>query len=581
MVELLKRYIKKYIPLIAGNVGFVLLQIIIQTVFLMAEMENIISNGVEQGDMGYVLNSGIHMLIYTLAIGACTIVASILSAKITAGLTCDIRNGCYKKALSLSPQDFDRFGESTLLTRTMTDTTQLQILMINLMRTSLMIPVIIICMLVLIFRINRVLFLILISAFVLTILLLVVLGARSKPFFQALQNKTDRINQLMKEKITGVRSIRAFGNEKLEEEKLSAVNKDAKETAIQANNKINFLSPLSMIIMNWAVVLIYLAGSEQLRAGMASVSDLILIFQYLSYFIASLAVVPVLVNLLPKVMVSSARINELLNYETGDSFKQGTKKNAVQNGEVVFDKVVFGYNHAINAIADVSFTAAAGKTTAFIGTTGSGKTTLMNLVMGFFRPNFGDIKIDGVSIRDMDLDDYRKNISYATQRSYVIQDTARNNITMYDDSMSSERITEACDAACFTEVIGLMPNGLDTVMSQGGKNISGGQRQRLSLARTVAKDAKIYIIDDSFSALDAETEKKARTNINKMLEGKTILLVSQKISTIKNADQIIVMAEGRIAGKGTHDELLKSCKEYCDIYETQCYINKEDADDEE
>ena len=225
----------------------------------------------------------------------------------------------------------------------------------------------------------------------------------------------------------------------------------------------------------------------------------------------------------------------------------------------------------MDVIANVSFTAGAGKTTAFIGTTGSGKSTIMNLIMGFYRPTFGDIKVDGVSLRDLDLSDYRKNISYATQKASVFQDTVENNIRMFDENINEERMDAAIKAACFDEVLEKMPEGINTVMSQGGTNVSGGQRQRLSLARTVAREAGIYIFDDSFSALDAATEKKARESIKKMLEGKTVLMVAQKIATIMDADQIIVLDKGRIAGIGKHEELLATCPEYRDIYETQCY----------
>ena len=576
MIRLLGRYFKENKLLVILNIVFVALQIIIQTVFLMKEMKNIIDNGVGRQDMDYIIHSGIKMIVFTLLVGACTIAASYLSAKIVAKMTCRIREDCYKKVVTLSPQEFSTFGESSLLTRTIADATQIQILVINIMRTSLMVPIIIVCMLVLIFRMNRLLFIILFIIFAITVFILIYLGARSKPLFEKLQGKIDYINLLMKEKITGVRTIRAFRNESLEEEKMVKANDDTYDVAISANAKINFLSPISMVLMNWAVVIIYLASSSQLRAGMASISDLLLIFQYLAYFITSLGVVPVMVNLLPKVSVSCKRINELLDMKARADEEEGENKSTepVKQGEITFSDVIFGYSGATDVIANVSFTAKAGKKTAFIGTTGSGKTTIMNLLMGFYEPTFGDISVDGVSLRERDLDEYRKSFSYATQRAMVFEDTARSNITMYDSNVADEQIEEAIKAACFDEVIDKMPDGIDTRMAPGGTNISGGQRQRLSLARTVCKDASVYIFDDTFSALDAATEKKAREKIMTMLDGKTVIMVAQKISTIKDADQIIVLDRGRIVGKGSHEELLQSCDEYREIYRTQSYLEE-------
>lgn len=577
MIRLVKNYLKDYIPSVLLNVLFVALQVILQTMFVMPETKAILDQGVIRQDMPFIVQSGVKMLLFTLASISCTVVASYLSAKVTAGVTCGVRRDCYHKVAEMSEQDFTHFGASTLLTRTMSDPLQIQIFMINLLRSSLMVPMIIVCMLVMIFLMNRMLFWILFPLFVFTIVLLAVMGARSKKMFEILQTKIDRINLLMREKLSGVRSIRAFRNQKLEEEKLSAANEEAYTAAINANAKINFLAPVSMIIMNWTVVLIYFAGTIQLKRGMASISDLLLIFQYLGYLIASLAIVPVLVNMLPKVSVSSQRILELLDYKPTVETQGGSRAEGITDGRIEFRNVIFGYTGAVDVIAGVSFVAEPGKTTAFIGTTGSGKTTIMNLLMGLYQMNFGDILIDGVSVRKLDPEYLRSRISYGTQRAMVFQDTVYNNVTAYEKTCTEERVKASCDAACFTEVLEKLPDGLQSMMSQGGMNISGGQRQRLSLARTLAKDADVYIFDDTFSALDAKTEATARKNIKKLLAGKTVIMVAQKISTIVDADQIIVLEKGHIVGKGRHEELLKGCPEYQAIYDTQCYMEKEGA----
>lgn len=581
MISILKRYLKKYIGEIIGNIAIVAAQMVIQTFLIIGEMQRIIDFGVVEGNFDYILHAGIRMLVFTLLAGVCTVATSYLSAKIVAGVTTALRNDCFHKVLSFSAQEYNEFGISTLMTRTSADCVQIQILLINFLRSCLMLPILIVCIMILVFRVNVTLFSVLFVTFIFTIFLLVYFGAKSSDAFEALQCKVDRISLLVKEKLSGVRSVRAFRNEELEEKKLAGANEGAYNVSIYANSKINFLAPLSLVIMNWAVVVIYFIGSKQLQAGMASISDLLVIFQYLTYFIGSLAAVPILINMIPKAAVSGRRIKELLDYEPEEKQKTVTKyepvlcANGITEGEVEFKHVIFGYSGATDVIADISFTAMPGKTTAIIGTTGSGKTTIMNLILRLYEMTFGEILIDGKSIRDYDVDYLRSRISYATQKPMIFQDTVYNNIVSYNAACSKERVEAACDASEFTQVLEKLPNGLESEMSQGGMNLSGGQRQRLSLARTLAKDAAIYIFDDTFSALDAKTEASARKKIKEMLKGKTVLMVAQKISTIVDADQIIVLDRGRIAGKGSHKELLENCKEYQEIYKTQCYVEKE------
>lgn len=543
----------------------------------MAEMKHILDQGVKENNFQVIVSSGYKMLLFTVLCGLCSVAASYFSAHVTAKITCDVRRDCFRKVTEMSPQDFNRFGASTLLTRTMADGIQIQILLINILRSSLMVPVVIVCLLALLYSINRPMFWLILVFFLATVLYLVYFGIKSKPAFEKLQTKIDAINLLMREKLSGARAIRAFRNQDFEAKKMASANQAAYESAVAANAKINFLAPVACIVMNWAVVITYLLGTRQLQMKMASISDLLLLFQYLAFLIASLDIVPVLVNMLPKASVSSARINELLEYKSTVYPTRSNKREGIDAGRVEFENVIFGYSGATNVIADISFVAKPGKVTAFIGATGSGKTTVMNLLMGLYQMTFGEIRIDGISIRDYDPDYLRSRISFATQRVMVFQDTAYNNISAYDKSITLQDVCSACDDAGFTEVLEKMPDGFDTVMAQGGMNISGGQRQRLSLARAIAKDADIYIFDDTFSALDAKTEAAVREKIKERLRGKTVLMVAQKISTIADADHIIVLEKGRIAGQGTHEALMASCKEYREIYETQCYMEKEES----
>ena len=573
MLSLYKKYLGHYTPFVIATFITTCIIYFFQLCLLLPESKRIIDKGVNLQNTDVIWQSGIMMVIFTLIIGICNLLNAYFSSKATAGFTCSVRKACFTKANSLSPQDFAKFGESTLLNRTMADVVNITVVTINALRLWTAIPVLIVTELFIIALNNVYIFMVLAFFFILTVTFLIVFMAKSRKNFEYLQQKLDKINLNMRERIVGIRHIRAFGNEELVYEKSAKGNEDVYNEAISANSKINFLSPVAMVVMNWVVVLIYILGTQQIKEGMASISQLLLIFQYISSFILSLMTIPFLINILPKGMVSARRINELLNFEpTKYETAEHIKKDKTL-GKVEFRNVVFGYSGALDVIADISFTAQAGKTTAFIGTTGSGKTTIMNLMQGLYLPTFGDILIDDISIRNADENWLRSCFSYGTQRPMIFQDTVKNNISR---TVSDERIKQACDVSCFSEILAQKNEGLAFQLAQGGMNLSGGQRQRLSLARTVAREAPIYIFDDTFSALDAQTEKKSRKAINDMLKGKTIIMVAQKIDTIRDADNIIVLEKGRIAGQGKHEDLLKTCKVYREIYQTQCYLDKKE-----
>ena len=519
MFSLYRKYLGHYTPFVIATFITTCITYFVQLCLLLPESKRIIDKGVNLQNTDVIWHSGIMMVIFTLIIGICNLMNAYFSSKATAGFTCSVRKACFSKANSLSPQDFAKFGESTLLNRTMADVANITVVTINALRLWMAIPILIVTELFIIALNNVYIFMVLAFFFIMTVTFLIIFMAKSRRNFEELQKKLDKINLNMRERIVGVRHIRAFGNEELVYEKSAKGNEDVYDEAIAANSKINFLSPVAMVVMNWVVVLIYILGTQQIKEGMASISQLLLIFQYISSFILSLMTIPFLINVLPKGMVSARRINELLNFipTKYETTTQPLKKDKTL-GKVEFRNVVFGYSGALDVIADISFTAQAGKTTAFIGTTGSGKTTIMNLMQGLYLPTFGDILIDDISIRNADENWLRSCFSYGTQRPMIFQDTVKNNISR---TVSDERIKQACDVSCFSEILAQKNEGLEFQLAQGGMNLSGGQRQRLSLARTVARDAPIYIFDDTFSALDAQTEKKSRKAINDMLKGKT------------------------------------------------------------
>ncbi len=571
MISLYKKFMGRYTFFVIATFLSTSVTYFIQICLLMPESKRIIDKGVNAQDTDVILHSGMMMVIFTVIIGILTVLTAFLSSRATAGFTCAVRKACFRKANSLSPQDFAKFGESTLLNRTMADVNNITVITINALRLWMAIPILIIIELFIIAFNNIIIFMVLSVFFILTVTFLIIFTARSRSGFEDLQKKIDKINLNMRERIVGVRHIRAFGNEELVDRKSADGNEAAYNDAIAANRKINFLSPIAMVVMNWVVVLIYIIGTAQVKEGMASISQLLLIFQYVSYFIMSLMSIPFLISVLPKGVVSARRVNELLDFKPTKYESSQSESREKTEGKIEFRNVVFGYSGALDVIADISFTAQPGTTTAFIGTTGSGKTTIMNLMQGLYLPTFGDILIDGISLRDADEDWLRSCFSYGTQRPMIFRDSVRNNISK---TASEERIIRACDASCFSEILEEKQEGLDFQLAQGGMNLSGGQRQRLSLARTVAREAPIYIFDDTFSALDAQTEQKARKAIGEMLRGKTVMMVAQKISTVRDADRIIVLEKGRIAGQGRHEDLLKTCEVYREIYKTQCYLDE-------
>lgn len=571
MLKFMQDYVKPYYKYIIVIFIVVIIQVYFQ-VRIMNMTKVIIDQGIKNSNMDFIINIGYMMIIFTGLYGAAMIISSYLSAKVSADVTCDVREDLFSKVTSLSQFDFNKFGGSTLMTRATADTTRIQIFMINFLRNAILVPVVIIALVISTARINLTLCCVLVLAFIITMSFLVLKSRKSISLFSQVQLKLDNLNLNFKEMIEGVRTIRAFGKQKYEFDKFDELNEDFNNFSLNAALKLYYLTPVALIIMNLAVLLIYFLGSIQLKSKLISISDLILFFQYVTYFISCLAILPFIVTTLPKTIVSTDRIEEVLYYDV--TVKNEPKDNLeyVDNKTFIeYKDVIFGYTGAKEVIANISFKANKGSTTAFIGATGSGKSTIMYLLNRLYDSNFGEILYDGVNIKDMDIHDLRDKISYTNQKTLVLNDTVYANLAMNNKDLSRDKALEICDLCNFSEVFDYLPNGLDSVMDQGGMNVSGGQKQRLSIGRTLAKDAEIYVFDDCFSALDSKTESEVRDNIKRYLEGKTIFMIAQKINTIKDADNIIVLDKGHICAQGTHNELLESCEIYQEIYKTQIY----------
>lgn len=567
----MKDYVLPYWKHILVLTVFVIMQVYLQMMVL-SETHSILNSGVAAQDMGYIERAGIKMLALTLLYGASIVVVSYLSAYLSASVTCDVRRDLFRRIMSFSQKDFSRFGGSTLMTRLTADTTRIQIFMLNALRNALLVPVAIVAIIIATAMINAVLCALLVTAFAVTITFMVVRSRQSMPMFNEVQEELDGLNTLVREKAEGARTIRAFGRQRYETERFAELNEEYREDSKNAALKICYLTPLALLVMNLVVLLMYYIGSVELQERIIGISDMILFFQYVTYFISCLAIVPFIVTTLPKTIVSTARLEEVLSYEPSVvNDPKGISAAGDTDSDIVFDGVSFGYAGAAkDAVSDVTVRVGRGMTTAIIGPTGSGKSTLVQMIPRFFDPTSGKVMYRGADIRDMDVRELRSRVAYASQRTMVMADTVYANIAMGTD-VTREEAEEACRLTLFSEVLDRMPDGLDTKMSRGGMNVSGGQKQRLSLARTICKDADIYVFDDCFSALDANTERTVRRNIMERLRGKTVVMVAQKINTIRDADSIVVMDKGRVVMQGTHEELLESCGLYREIYETQSY----------
>lgn len=574
----MQKFLNDYVRPYSKHILIVLIFVIIQVYFQLEILEMtkvIINKGINNADMGFILHAGGIMIGLTVIYGLSMVVSSYLSSYISASVTCDVREDLFKKIASFSPLDFKKFGSSTLMTRATADTTRIQIFMINFLRNALLIPIVIIALIIATATINIELCIVLVVAFLITITIMVLKSRESLTLFSKVQEKLDVLNSLLKEKIEGVRSIRAFGKQDFEEKRFGKLNHEYNEQSLNAAYKLYYLTPVALIIMNLSVLVIYYLGAVELEARIISIADLILFSQYVTYFISCLAIVPFIVTTLPKTLVSTERLEEVIYFD--ETINNNPSDNLVKEDSenlIEFKNVIFGYDGAKDVIADINLTAKKGTTTAFIGPTGSGKSTITLLVDRLYDPTFGEILYNGVNIKDLDIGDLRDKISYCSQKTMILNDTVYKNIAMNNPNLSKEEAKRYCDLTLFSEVFDKLPNGLDSIMAQGGMNVSGGQKQRLSLARSIAKDAEIYIFDDCFSALDAKTEKIVRDNIKKELKGKTIFMVAQKINTILDADNIIVLDKGRIVQQGTHDDLLETCTLYQEMYATQSYVTK-------
>lgn len=528
----------------------------------------------------YILKSGAQMLGIAILSMFVTIIVTYLASRVAATLGKTLRNNVYEKVMAFSNEEMKKFSTASLITRSTNDIQQIQMMMVMILRFIFYAPMMAVMGIFKVVNTNVSMTWIIGVAVLCIVFLLGIIFAFVMPKFKLVQKLVDRLNLVSREIITGIMPIRAFSNQKHEEERFEKANKDLTKVNIFVNRIMSCMMPAMMLVMNLIAVLIVYKGTYSIDAGTMQVGDMMAFIQYTMQIIMSFLVIAMMSVMIPRASVSAGRICEIIETEPSiEDPKEIDEFDKNKKGIVEFKNVSFKYPDADEEIlSNISFTAKPGETTAFIGSTGSGKSTLINLIPRFFDVTEGEILVDGVDIRKTTQKKLREKIGYVPQKGVLFTGTIDSNLRYGNPNASDEEIKEAAEIAQATEFIDSKPEGYKTKISQGGTNVSGGQKQRLSIARAIAKNPEIYIFDDSFSALDLKTDAALRKALKKKTGNSTVLIVAQRISTILHAEQIIVLDEGKIVGKGTHEELLKNCEIYRQIALSQ--LSKEELGNE-
>ena len=516
----------------------------------------------------YIILSGIEMLEVSLVSMVSAVLVMLFSSKVAAKLGKTLREKVFTKVLTFSTEELNKFSTASLITRSTNDIQQIQQLITMLFRVVVYAPIIGIGGFIKVLTNTDNSMAWIIGVAILAILFVVgTLFIIAMPKFKKLQELTDKLNLVSREILTGLQVIRAFNKEKWEENRFDNANKDLTKTNVFVNKAMSMMMPLLMLIMNAITVLIIWQGGHSVDEGLLQVGDMMAFIQYTMQIVMSFLMISMISIMLPRASVSANRINEIVDTIPKIKDKNDTKKfNPNKKGLVEFKNVSFRYPDAdAEILEDINFTAKPGETTAIIGSTGSGKSTVVNLIPRFYDVTGGELLIDGVNIKDVSQKDLRDIIGFVPQKGILFSGTIESNIKYSDENMSDKRMIEAAEIAQATEFIDSKENKYKDAIAQGGGNVSGGQKQRLSIARAIAKDPEIFVFDDSFSALDFKTDSKLREALSEKTENKTVIIVAQRISTILNADQIIVLDEGKVVGIGKHEELMKDNETYRQI----------------
>ena len=568
MIKLL-RFLRPYQVLLLLILVFAIGQVS-ANLYLPNLMADIVNKGIASFNTNFIWQTGMIMALVAVGGAICSIVGIYFSSQVATGMSKALRAEIFQKVANFSLHEFDTVSTASLITRTTNDTAQVQQVMVMMLNMLITAPITIVVGIIMALRQDVGLSWILVAITPVLISVIAILLVKAVPLFTVMQVKLDKLNLILDENLTGVRVIRAFNRIRHEEKRFDVANLDVTNVAIKVNQMVASMMPVMMLLINISSVAIIWFGSKRVAGGTLEIGAMFAFLQYASQILFSLLLVALMFIMIPRAEASANRINEVLDMDPEIKDPKKAKEVAKRHGYVEFNKVTFSYLGAEDpALSNISFTCSPGEVTAIIGGTGSGKSTLVNLIPRFYDVKSGQVLIDGVDTREMTQESLREKIGFVPQKAVLFSGTINDNIRYGKENATDDEIRRAAEVAQASEFINKMPEGYNSLISQGGTNVSGGQMQRLSIARALVRKPEIYVFDDTFSALDFITDAKLRKALRGETKKATVLIVAQRVSTVIDADQIIVLDEGKIAGIGKHKDLMKSCNVYKDIVTSQ------------
>ena len=575
MIRLLSTYLRPYRRALAVVMVLVVVQAL-ANLYLPNLNADIINNGVVKGDTGYIVRTGGLMLLVTFLVGVCAIVAVYFGSRTAMAFGRDVRSAIFRRVMSFSQKETNVFGTPSLITRNTNDVQQVQMVLIMIFNVMLMAPIMLVGGVIMAVREDVPLSGLLIVIVPLVAIVMGVIATRAMPLFQSMQKRTDRIQQVMRETLSGIRVIRAFVHTEHDEARYDVANRDLTDTSLRVNRLFATMIPFLFGIMNLSTVAIVWFGGLRIDSGGMPIGNLSAFLQYVMQVLMAVMMAALMFVMVPRAAVAAGRIQQVLDSVAEITDPDVPAELPDPRGVVEFDNVEFGYPGAEEPVlSQISFTARPGQTTAIIGSTGSGKTTLVNLVPRFYDVTSGSVRIDGVDVRQMRQEALWGLIGMVPQKAFLFSGTVASNLRYGDAQASDDEIWQALEIAQAKDFVSEMTGGLEAEIDQGGTNVSGGQRQRLAIARAVVRKPKVFIFDDSFSALDVRTDQQLRAALRQAIQGATVIIVAQRVVTILHADQIVVLDGGRVVGLGTHAELIETFETYQEIVYSQ--LTREEA----